>query len=335
MNLQRKLTLAVATGAIALGAGHYVQNKAASRVAGDLPMVKVSSVVPVAAGPAELAPRVPDVHPPVLQGAAAPVIALAAGSMAVPEDVAPEVFAPQVLAAVEATKTSPMPAAEPLPAAVDDCAVQFDLIAQPGAMVGVSLLAPCQPDQRVVLRHAGLAVTGQTSASGALFAALPALTDVAEVTVAFASGQSVGASVPMPDFAGVRRFAVQWQDADAFQLHAFENGAGYDQPGHISAAFTGTYGETGVLTLLGDAATHLPLLAEVYTFGRDSTAEIVVEAAVTEGTCGREILGETILASGGAVEITDLTLAMPGCDAVGDILVLKNLAQGMTLASAN
>ncbi|MBN2630541.1 MAG: hypothetical protein JXR75_08375 [Rhodobacteraceae bacterium] len=335
MNLQRKLTLAVATGAVALGAGHFVQNKAANRMAGDLPTVKVSSVVPVAAGPADLAARVPDVHPPVVHVATAPVSTVTAGVMPVPDDTTPERFAPEVLAAVEAMEKSPPLTAEPLPAAVDDCAVQFDLAAQPGAMVGLSLLAPCQPDQRVVLRHAGLAVTGRTSASGALFAALPALTDVAEVTVAFGSGQTVVGMISVPDFAGVRRFAVQWQDADAFQLHALENGAGYDQPGHISAAFTGTFGETGVLTVLGDASTALPLLAEVYTFGPDANAEIVVEAAVTEDTCGREILGETILAGGGSVAITDLTLAMPGCDAVGDILVLKNLAQNMTLALAN
>lgn len=312
MNLQRKVSLMVLTGAVALGAGHFVQNKAANRFAGDMPAVAVSSVTPVAAGPQDNASAaLPVVNP------AEPVAA--AKPLAVSEETADALSAKMALT----------------PAVSDNCAMQLDLIAQPDAMIGLSLLAPCHTEQRVVLRHAGLAVTGRTSASGSLFATLPALTALAEVEVGFASGEQVAASVGMPDFEGVQRFAVQWQDADAFQLHAFEKGADYDKPGHISAAFTGVPGESGFLTVLGDASTSLPLLAEVYTFGPDRDAEIVVEAAVTEETCGRETLGETLYAAVGTVEITDLTLAMPGCDAVGDILVLKNLLQDMTLAAAN
>lgn len=329
MNLQRKLTLAVATGAVAFGAGHFVQKKAADRMAGDLQPVVVSSVTPVAAGPNDFVEKATTVQPPVLPGEAAP-IAQAPLPAAAP---VPAPVAAPVLAAVE-PPVAPL-APLPEPSAGPDCTMQFDLIAQPGAMIGLTLLAPCHPEQRVVLRHAGLAVTGKTSASGALFAAIPALTAAAEVEAAFASGEEATASLAVPDFQSVRRFAVQWQDADAFQLHAFENGAGYDQPGHISASYTGKLGESGLLTLLGDATTDLPLLAEVYTFGPDKTAEIVLEAAVTETTCGREILGETILAQDGSVDVTDLTLAMPGCDAIGDILVLKNLANDMTLAAAN
>mgnify|MGYP006147623581 CR=1 FL=1 len=59
----------------------------------------------------------------------------------------------------------------------------------------------------------------------------------------------------------------------------------------------------------------------------------VVEAAVTEATCGRELLGETLTSRGGAVEVAELTLAMPDCAAAGDILVLKNLVPEMTLAA--
>ncbi|WP_147335653.1 hypothetical protein [Pseudotabrizicola alkalilacus] len=330
MILQRKLTLVVATGAIALGAGHYVQEKAGDRATAEPLDMIVSDVVPVAAGPADVAVTPTIIEPPALPGETAPIVKVPAPVTDAPS---PERFAAADPATDLVQEAQPMPA--PAMAPTPDCTVKMDLLPQPDAMIGLSLLAPCQADQRVVLKHAGLAVTARTSASGALIASLPALTAVADVEVILTGGEKVRASVPMPDFAGVQRFAVQWQDADAFQLHAFENGAGYNQPGHISASYTGTSGESGVVTLLGDATVNLPLLAEVYTFGPAQKTELVLEAEVTKTTCGREILGEAILATGGSVEITDLTLSMPGCEAVGDILVLKNLLQDMTLAIAN
>lgn len=335
MNLQRKLTLVVVTGAVALGAGHYVQEKAGDRLGAELPEVVVSDVRPVAAGPEDIAPRAPAVQPPVLPAEAAPIIAIAPP---VPETAPPSLPPSEQLAAADAIDLTPptlSPESAPEMAMADECAVKFDVLAQPDAMIGISLLASCQADQRVVLKHAGIAVTARTSASGALVTTLPALTAVADVEVLFPGGEKARGSVPTKDFAGLQRFAVQWQDKDAFQLHAFENGAGYDQPGHISAAYAGTAGITGYVTVLGDASVDLPLLAEVYTFGGAEKTEVLLEAAITPTTCGREILGEAIFATAGSVEISDLTLAMPACDAVGDILVLKNLLEDMTLASAN
>ncbi|MFN4154421.1 MAG: hypothetical protein ACK4HF_07180 [Paracoccaceae bacterium] len=334
MNLQRKLTLVVATGAIALGAGHFVQEKAADRVAVEPAEVLVSDVKPVAAGPADISPNPTAIQPPVLPAEAAPTTVDASPPLVPPADPVP---AERLAAAdpIAAVPRDPQLIPAPVMTQGPDCAVKFDLLPQPEAMIGISLLAPCHAEQRVVLRHAGLAVTARTSASGALVSTLPALTAVADVEVVFAGGEKVSASIPVGDFAKVQRFAVQWQAEDAFQLHAFENGADYDQPGHISASFTGKSGESGMISVLGDATVTLPLLAEVYTFGPAQKTELVLEAAVTETTCGREILGEAILATGGSVEITDLTVAMPGCEAIGDILVLKNLLEDMTLAIAN
>ena len=56
---------------------------------------------------------------------------------------------------------------------------------------------------------------------------------------------------------------------------------------------------------------------------------------MTESTCGRELLGETLSSVAGKVQVTDLTVAMPECDAVGDYLVLKNLVPDLNIASAN
>jgi hypothetical protein len=250
-----------------------------------------------------------------------------------------------LLQLAELTPTEELPAA-PLAAApaAPECKLTLDLTAEPDAMIGAALLAPCHPGERVVIRHAGLAVTGQTTATGSLLMGLPALEAAATVEVKFGNGEHVSATVALPDFAGLRRFGVQWQaDRDEFQLQAFEGGASYGDPGHRNADSTGVApigqhpADAGYVSLLGDAKTALPMLAEIYTFPRKSSlgAEVVIEAPVTAMTCGHEMLGETLSSTVGRVTVTELTLAMPECDAVGDFLVLKNLAPDMTLAAAD
>ena len=121
---------------------------------------------------------------------------------------------------------------------------------------------------------------------------------------------------------------------DTFQLHAFEKGAGYGQPGDVwSGAPVSPDG--GYLVSLGDPGLDIPMLAEVYTFPTDIPADLTIEATVTETTCGRELLGEVLQAQAGKVTVNELTLAMPDCDALGDILVLKNPGRDTTLATVN
>jgi hypothetical protein len=230
------------------------------------------------------------------------------------------------------------PAAPALAANGEACPMTLDLLADSNAMIGITLVAPCRPNERVMVKHAGLSITGKTSASGTMFLELPALEADARLELSFADGEKIGSRVDMPEVKGMQRFAVQWLDKDQFQLQAFENGADYGQPGHVSALSPhspppGMPAKGGFLSLLGDATVDLPMLAEVYTFPGTGTAEVLLEASVTPDTCGRELMGETISALGGKVSVSELTLAMPECDASGDILVLKNLVPEMKLAA--
>lgn len=363
MDIKRRAARVIAILAIALGAGHFVQSMGKSkapRPAASAELAqKPKAVQTVAAGPELTKPttatQTETTKGPVLP--AQPLTELAKPEAPVAAPVAPALATigatpmlpatpePAKPAVAEATPLPVAPAvvaeAPPLPEA-DPCAIALDLLVEPSAMIGITLLAPCNPNQRIVLRHGGLAVTGQTTANGALFTALPALETEALVEVAFADGTKAEASLSVPDLAVLRRFGVQWQADDAFQLHAFEGAAAYDDPGHVSAADThrpsaGQPAVGGFLTLAGDSTTENPLLAEIYTFPMDPAQkpEIVLEAAVTEATCGRELIGETLTTTGGTTFITDLTLAMPECDAIGDYLVLKNLVPDLNMAAAN
>jgi hypothetical protein len=192
-------------------------------------------------------------------------------------------------------------------------------------MLDLGLLAPCRPDQRVLIRHAGLVVSARTSAAGTLVASIPALQSPAEVTIAFADGTQAAATAEVADLSRFDRFAVQWMGEDAFQLHAYAGEATHihaEAPNDVSA-------DGSFLVRLGDSTTDRPLLAEVYTWPAGNgafagTTTLDIEAAVTEATCGRELLGETLQLTAGRLTVRDLTIAMPDCGAVGEYVVLPN-----------
>lgn len=349
--MKRRAARGIAVLAIALAAGHLVQNmgrdrtpqKAATAEAQNQP----TKVETVAAGPDAVKPAVQTaqaVTPPL---PATPLVEVTKPKAPAEASVAAVIPAPkEAKLAAPAEPIQPAPKVEVAEAAIVPealkCDLSLDLVEKPAAIVSITLLAPCHPNERVVLRHGGLAVTGRTTITGALFTDLPALESAATVEAYFADGSRAKAEIAMPELTALRRFGVQWQANDSFQLNAFENGATYGDPGHISATaphapVAGLPPKGGFLTLLGDPSVENPLLAEVYTYPADPAAnpEVFVEAAVTDKTCGRELIGETLTTTAGSTFVTDLTLAMPECDAIGDYLVLKNLVLDMNMTAMN
>lgn len=331
---RKRIIRVIAVLAVAVAAGQLVQGRDEPKVA---QAPRPQNVTLVAAGPDAVAPRLPQPVTRPDPGALAAVLP----DLALPQ--AAPVIAPPPPAAEMALVLPDLPPQLPPPEVSAQAVCRADLTLQAGAFqtISLSIDAPCAAGQRVVLRHAGLAVTGRLSDQGALQMTLPALQAEGAVAVLFDDGAVLSGAVAVPDMAGVRRFAVQWQGDDAFQLHAFENGADYGDPGHIwdgarHLPVAGAASTSGWLAVLGDADVDLPLLAAVYTFPATGPApEIVVEAQVTDATCGREMLGETLTAQGGKVAVGELTLAMPGCEAKGDILVLKNLVPDTKIAAAD
>ena len=248
------------------------------------------------------------------------------------------------------SEVAPPMVAEPAPlvmpeetVAADICGATLSLTAEPAAMVGLAYSAPCNPNARVVVRHSGLVITGLTSDTGAMVVSMPAMASAARFEVALPDGTKIAADIAVPTLANFDRMAVQWQGDDAFQLHAFEFGADYGDAGEVSAANARTpafaaRATGGFLTVLGNRAVILPMLAEVYTFPsvhslQSGVVQMTVEAEVTTATCGRDMLGETLQAGGTApVKIVDLTLEMPACDAIGDIVILNTLLPEVKIA---
>ena len=365
MQRTRAITWGVATLAVALGTGALVQQFAPedhparpqAALPGDVPAEGFAETLPeIPAG--AIRPLAADTGPPGF----APSTVGRTAEMPVALDLPSPLPDPLSLAAPHALPPGeaelrlaegPTPGrddgADPLTdsaasvAPAPDCTPQLYVVAAPAAMLDIAYDAPCDAEARVVVSHGGLAVTGRTSARGALDLSLPAFDAAGEVSIRLAGRDTVTAAAAVADLERYDRAAVQWQHGDAFQLHAYEFGAAHGAPGHVSAAnpagpARAINGTGGFLTLLGDEATDWPLLAEVYSFpagrlGGPGTVELVLEAAITEETCGREILGEALeMRRGGAVQVTELFVQMPGCDAIGGYVLLNNLLDDITLA---
>jgi len=256
--------------------------------------------------------------------------------------------APQLPAAALTPGKTLEPAIEiaaPAPEATQaaDCTATLDAMLMEGAMVRLTVNAPCDASARVQIRHETLIFDIQTDANGAVSVDMPALAPIA-MFEADVAGLPLRAIAAIPDFESYTRIALQWQGQTGLQIHALEFGADIGTDGHVWADAPGTSlravrARGGFITRLGDSTLTDGHAAEVYVFPvgtiqRDGTVRLSVEAEVNAFTCGKPVEGKVLQpGAGGQMQSTALTLEIPDCDAIGDILVLKNLLRDMKIAS--
>ncbi|MBA3909748.1 MAG: hypothetical protein C0524_07630 [Rhodobacter sp.] len=210
------------------------------------------------------------------------------------------------------------------------CDIALDLAPAPGAMIELSLSAPCNRSERVVIRHSGLSFTALTAADGTLDLQLPALEPDALVATYFGGSGIALAKVEVPEATSYVRFAVQIPFPAQFDLRADEGGQVF-----VGSSFASNEGSLRRIAPLGTVKVAEPLLAQVYTFPTDgvATPDLTVELRITPDTCGRTLPVETLLARGGDVTVSKFSVSVPLCGTSGDILLLKNLLRDLTLAA--
>ncbi len=220
-----------------------------------------------------------------------------------------------------------------------DCTPALTLKARDAAMIEARLFAPCDPRERVALRHGALEIDLTTDAFGRAATMLPALSEVATVT-ALLPRQAVEAGLYISDAEAFSRVVIVWEGARVFRMNAYEFGATEGQAGHIRAGFGKTAsramrGTGGFLVTIGDGSGRS---AEVYSFPTGysplhGVVKLVVEADVTDETCGQQAKATALQSRPlGGMTATDVRVTLPGCDRVGDVMELKNLLQDMRLA---
>lgn len=224
------------------------------------------------------------------------------------------------------------------------CQPEFSAAALPGAQLSITLIAPCNASQSVKVKHSGLTFSLATDQQGVLTFLMPALEQEALVSLTLGDGAEYELAAEVPDANSYKRAAFQWQGAEGFAVHAFENGADYGELGHVFAEAPRDPSmakvlEGGYMTLLGEASSPEAYHAQVYTLsiansGAASHVDLVVEAEVQETNCAREIHGQALQFGGAKAPVSiDVELAVPDCDAIGDFLVLNNLLEDMTIVS--
>ncbi|MDG3041546.1 hypothetical protein [Roseicyclus marinus] len=280
-----------------------------------------------------------------LDGTAAPVQADVASVVLTGDTVAPT-----TVTAVSGTRPPPdtPEATSPSPQYPPDvarsalglpCGLTITAEATPGAMVALDVMEPCAPNARVEITHGALAFSARTDALGLLTLDIPAMETPAFFTVQIETGAEATTLAGLPDLIDHDRAAIVWTGSAAFQLHGYTGDAGFGEPGHLwrdnpGTVAQATIGTGGFLTVLGDPTLDAPRLAQVITIPaalRD-TLSVVAEIAIEDATCGRWVDARSLQSvAGGPVAVNPVTLTLPGCDAVGEFLMLQNLFAGPRL----
>ncbi|WP_300518541.1 hypothetical protein [Aliiroseovarius sp.] len=350
--IDRKKAITVgATLAIAAAAGFFMQ-KGVPLPAG-APLSKpalVAAAVPdtlfTAPQPVDipLEPPVPEVVPEPVRAEVAPVISpvIAASPIAIAPFADPVSPGAEAETALQVGSMSKTDALDPSPGADPDCETGFTATSAPAAMVALALESPCHAGEQVEITHAGLRITEQLDDTGLLLVDLPAMVEDARFLAHFADGRQAEVEAFVPTLADFERVALVWRGVTGMGLHALENGATYDEPGHMHANHPGTAaraqaGEGGFFTVTGSVAGGWT--ADIYTYpvelidaGR--RPEVSVEAEILAEACDSAIQATLLRNSPrDGLSLTDLSFGAPGCDAVGEFLVLKNLPRDLKIAS--
>lgn len=217
------------------------------------------------------------------------------------------------------------------------CGLSVSAEAAPGAMVALDIIDPCAPDARVTITHNALSVTARTDAMGLLTVDLPALETPAFVTVHLDGGAEATVLTGLPDFGDHDRIALGWEGNLGLQLHAFEGDATFGASGHVWQDAPGDKAAGGgFLTMLGDATMDPPGMAQIYTVPRTRSGSLTVsvEVPITDANCGQPVNARILRVDPtGQVDVRPITMTLPGCDAVGEFLLLQNLFSDLRLAS--
>ena len=236
-------------------------------------------------------------------------------------------------------RTQEASASDPEAHAARDCAPSLRLDAAPAATVSVTVDAHCHPDTVVEVSQGPIRIEERTDQSGRLELRMPALDKMPEIEIRVA-GAILKAVTEVSDASQFQHVAILWQGPQALRINAYEFGARKSQFGHVwsgspKSPSRASRGSGGFLTRLGDDG---GASTEIYSFPAGHTplrgvVRLVVEAEVTRDSCGREVQA-TALQTGplGRLSETEVKLALPGCERLGEIIQLQNLLQDMRLA---
>lgn len=312
MSVGTKLFFGTGTVAIALGIGFVMQ----SRV-GDMRPVTLDTSMMITDVQFTVAPALPTERalPAALSTSVAPKLPQAGTAMPLPSD---EPGAPRLGSL--------------------SCDITMTATKAENAMVSLNLAAPCAPKTTFTLHHSGVSFGGKTNAEGNTTLIIPALNRAAVFIANFDNGDGAVATVTVPEVSDINRTVLVWRGETGLSLHAREGAATYGDKGHLSREISEDqekHKENGIFTVLDAQSGTQPLHIEVYTAPAKSElpVTITVEAEITAQNCNTGAVAQLRTISPGLQSnVEEVSFTAPGCDAIGDFLVLKNPAPETKMA---
>ena len=257
-----------------------------------------------------------------------------------------EPSAPPVKEPVEVASLPAAPAVTAVPetpAVAQECAVQMSATARPGAEISIFVVSPCHASELVTIEHAGLSFTARMDDSGSLSTTIPALTDLAIVNATFEDGAAAQSQIQVRDAKDVERIAVVWSAPVSIDLHAFENGAKENEPGHVWSGNPRKYRDTltgggGYMQTFGDPEIVGGTVAEVYSLPTNrlrKETNVQMDLSIDDSTryCGQAMILKTIRTQKNSdPTVRSFNLALPDCASAGNVLVLENFIEAISVA---
>ncbi|MFQ6546957.1 hypothetical protein AADZ90_003315 [Aestuariibius sp. 2305UL40-4] len=194
----------------------------------------------------------------------------------------------------------------------ESCEISMTAETLPGALVALTVDAPCRANLPGKIYHRGLTYSVLADADGIVQTTVPALAQDALFIIAFDTGEGQMVAVDVPDADGWERMVLQWQgDGSGLQM-------------------TETDATEGALMTLG---TYGPHAAQVmsYPAGTGGIADLAVAVEVSAANCDRPI--DLQVWRTGDSKMQPVRAGAPGCDAVGQVLHLKSFETDLALAA--
>lgn len=222
---------------------------------------------------------------------------------------------------------------------IEGCLPRLFLTPAPAGTVSLSFRAPCDGGAQVKISQ-GLVLASQTlDDAGRLSIRMPALTKDVSIGVTL-KGDTLTADIVVPDALDFQHVVLMWDGLQMLRLNAFEFGAARNEIGHVwsGAPKTPVRASRGTGGFLTRLTTDTGPSAEIYSVpsGRAlmrGVVRLVVEAKVTPATCGRIANAKAIQPTAFRRQSeTDVEVALPDCDRIGEVVLLQNLLRDMRLA---
>jgi hypothetical protein len=224
------------------------------------------------------------------------------------------------------------------------CSAYLRARALDGAMVELTLKAPCLPNSRVLIRHAKLSIAMQTGHTGDLIVTVPALEAKARFAVRIGTNDVLKATVDVPQLKDIERVAIQWEGDFDLQLHALEYGAKPGSSGHIWLGHTRAYDQatrlgSGFSARIGDSSLQNPMMVEVYSLpiSRNTqvgVVEMLVSANATDKSCGKTHMIQSFRSTAGRlVGASGFQFRADDCGSTPQSILLNNAVRDVIIAA--